>query len=67
MHEQNAGGIPWRPITLTEKSTGRSVNISIMDREFYLSGFFSFEDLWNIYLETDNPDYDENAGGGEDE
>jgi len=57
----------WRPITLTDKATGRSVNITILDREMYKSGIFSFEDLWNIYLETDNPDYDENAGSGDDE
>ena len=57
----------WRPITLTDKATGRSVNITILDREMYKSGIFSFEDLWNIYLETDSPDDGENAGGGDNE
>jgi hypothetical protein len=55
------------PLTLTDKATSRSVNITILDREMYKSGIFSFEDLWNIYHETDNPDYDENAGSGDDE
>ena len=57
----------WRPITLTDKATARSVNITILEREMYKSGIFSFEDLWNIYLETDNPDHDTEAGGGNDE
>jgi hypothetical protein len=39
----------WRPITITEKSTGRSVNITILEREMYLTGLFTFEDIWNIY------------------
>jgi len=46
--------IPWRPITLTDKATGRSVSISILDREFYLSGLFTFEDLLKIYEEADD-------------
>jgi|GEM_PF-2380446 len=49
MDEQNMGGGVWRPITLTDKATGRSVNISILDREFYLSGLFTFQDLWEMY------------------
>ena len=47
MSEQSGGD--WRPITLTDKATGRSVSITIFDRELYLSGFFTFEDLWQIY------------------
>jgi len=31
----------------------------------YKSGFFTFEDLWNIYQAVDNPDYNENADSGE--
>ena len=57
----------WRPVTLHDRSSDRSVNITILDREMYKSGIFSFEDLWNIYLETDNPDHDTDAGGGDDE
>ena len=65
MDEQNTGGAVWRPITLTDKATGRKVSISIIDREFYLSGLFTFEDLWQIYEAVDNPDYDENVDSGE--
>ena len=43
----------WRPILLTDKTTGRSVNISIFDHEMYLSDFFSFEDLWRMYSAPD--------------
>ena len=39
----------WRPITITEKATGRSVNITILEREMYLAGLFAFEDIWNVY------------------
>jgi len=52
MNEQPSYSV-WRPITLTDKATGRKVNISIMDREFYLSGFFTFEDLWEMYNSKD--------------
>ena len=55
MNEQPGYSV-WRPITLTDKATGRKVNISIMDREFYLSGFFTFEDLWEMYDETPKPE-----------
>jgi len=48
----------WRPIFLTDKATNRSVHITIFDRELYLSGFFSFEDLWGMY----SSDYDEDVG-----
>lgn len=58
------GGGAWRPITLTDKATGRSVNISILDREFYLSGMFSFEDLWEIH---ETPSDGADAGGDTDE
>jgi len=57
----------WRPVILREKGTDRSVHITIFERELYKSGFFTFEDLWQIYEEVDNPDYDENAGGDGDE
>ena len=36
----------WTPIKLTDKATGRSVHITIFERELYLSGFFTFEDFW---------------------
>jgi len=62
MDEQNTGGAVWRPITLTDKATGRKVSISIIDREFYLSGLFTFEDLWEIY---ESPGDNEGAGGDE--
>ena len=44
----------WRPITITEKSIGRSVNITILEREMYLSGMFTFEDIWQVYAEPNN-------------
>ena len=34
------------PIKLTDRATGRSVHITIFERELYLSGFFKFEDFW---------------------
>ena len=55
----------WRPIILKDRNSDRSVHITIFERELYKSGFFTFEDLWNIYQAVDNPDYDENAEGGE--
>jgi hypothetical protein len=42
---ENASFI-WTPIKLTDKATGRSVHITIFERELYLSGFFTFEDFW---------------------
>ena len=54
-----SGGV-WRPITLTDKATGRSVNISIFDREMYLSGFFTFEDLWQMYESPPEDDEPQN-------
>ena len=64
MDEQNIGGGVWRPITLTDKATGRSVNISILDREFYLSRLFTFQDLWEMY---EMPSDGAEAGGDGDD
>ena len=66
MNEQNTngGGAVWRPITLTDKATGRKVSISIFDRELYLSGFFTFEDLWEMY---NSPSDGTDVGGDGDE
>ena len=64
MDEQNIGGAVWRPLTLTCKETGRKVSISIFDRELYLSGFFSFEDLWEMY---ETPSDGAETGGDGDE
>ena len=58
MNEHNTNHFEWRPICLTEKATSRKVHITIFERELYLSGFFSFEDLWEINhpkLETEDP------------
>jgi hypothetical protein len=44
----NKGEFEWRPIILTDKATGRKVHITIFERELYKSGFFTFEDLWEI-------------------
>ena len=55
----------WRPIILKDRNSDRSVHITIFEREMYKSGFFTFEDLWNIYQAVDNPDYNENADSGE--
>ena len=46
MDEQKSEPFIWTPIKLTEKTTGRSVHITIFERELYLSGFFTFEDFW---------------------
>jgi len=51
----------WRPIILKDRTSDRSVHITIFERELYKSGFFTFEDLWQIYEAVDNPDYNENA------
>ena len=37
------------PIVITDKDTGRKVHCTIIEAEFYKSGFFSFDDLWEIY------------------
>ena len=46
MDEQKSEPFIWTPIKLTDKATGRSVHITIFERELYLSGFFTFEDFW---------------------
>ena len=51
----------WRSVILHDRNTDRSVHITIFERELYKSGFFSFDDLWQIYEAVDNPDYDESA------
>ena len=48
MNEPKPESFIWTPIKLTEKATGRSVHITILERELYLSGFFTFEDFWEI-------------------
>jgi len=60
-NQQSTGGGAWRPIKISCGETGRSVHITIFERELYLSGFFTFDDLWDIYQAVDNLDYDENA------
>jgi hypothetical protein len=55
----------WRPVILHDRNSDRSVHITIFERELYLSGFFSFDDLFKIYEAVDNPDYGENSDGGE--
>jgi len=54
MSEQSTSHFEWRPIILTDKATGRKVHITIFERELYKSGFFTFEDLWQIYEEVNN-------------
>jgi len=56
----------WRPVILHDRNSDRSVHITIFERELYKSGFFSFDDLWQIYESVDNPDYGENAEGDND-
>jgi hypothetical protein len=51
----------WRPVILHDRNSDRSVHITIFERELYKSGFFSFDDLWQIYETVDNPDYDEDT------
>ena len=46
MDEQKSEPFIWTPIKLTDRATGRSVHITIFERELYLSGFFTFEDFW---------------------
>ena len=48
MNEQESAPFIWEPIKLTDRATGRSVHISILEREMYLSGFFTFEDFWEM-------------------
>ena len=51
----------WRPIILHDRNSDRSVHITIFERELYKSGFFTFEDLWQIYEAVDNPDHETEA------
>jgi hypothetical protein len=48
----------WRPIKITCKATGRSVHITILEREMYFSGMFTFDDLYemNTPSETETPE-----------
>ena len=39
----------WRPCIIRNNETGQSVHATIIDRELYLSGFLSFDDLVEIY------------------
>jgi len=64
-NQQSTGGGEWRPIKATCKETGRSVHITIFECELYKSGFYSFDDLWEIYQAIDNLDYDKNAEGSD--
>jgi len=56
----------WRPVILQDRNSDRSVHITIFERELYKSGFFSFDDLWQIYEAVDNLDYDESAEDDDD-
>ena len=58
MNEDERPSFIWTPIKLTDKATGRSVHITIFERELYLSGFFTFEDFW----EGEHPPYNKNEG-----
>jgi hypothetical protein len=46
LNDDEKASFIWTPIKLTDKATGRSVHITIFERELYLSGFFTFEDFW---------------------
>ncbi|MCM0757379.1 hypothetical protein M7775_02195 [Sporomusa sphaeroides DSM 2875] len=37
------------PIIVTDKETGRKVHCTIFEAELFKSGFFTFNDLWEIY------------------
>ena len=39
----------WTPIIITDRATGRKVHATIFDTELYKSGFWTFEDLWDMY------------------
>ena len=41
----------WRPCIIKNELTGQSVHVTIFDRELYLSGFWSFDDLIELYGE----------------
>ena len=59
--EQETAPFIWTPITLTDRATGRKVNITIFERELYLSGFFTFEDFWQGEHPNNNEGNDENV------
>ena len=52
----------WKPIKLTDKVTGRIVYISIIEREMYLHGIWSFEDLWYMNQPTDEHEQPDGCG-----
>ncbi len=54
LDENERGSFVWTPIKLTDKATGRSIWISIFERELYLSGFFTFEDFWEMQHSSDD-------------
>ena len=37
------------PIIITDKASGRKVHATIIEAQFYLDGFFTFDDLWEMY------------------
>lgn len=39
----------WTPIIITDKITGLKVHCTIFERELFKTGFFDFNDLWEIY------------------
>jgi len=39
----------WTPIIITDSRTGRKVHCTIFDAQLYQSGFWNFDDLWDIY------------------
>jgi len=39
----------WTPIIITDSATGRKVHATIFDAQLYQSGFWNFDDLWDIY------------------
>jgi len=43
----------WRPIKITCKTTGRSVYITILEREMYLSKMFTFDDLYELNTQAE--------------
>ena len=60
MDEKESLPFLWTPIKLTEKATGRSVHITIFERELYLSGFFTFEDFWEMNRPSEEQETQEN-------
>ena len=56
MDDQKSEPFIWTPIKLTDKATGRSVHITIFESELYSSGFFTFEDFWQMEHSSNNQD-----------